>query len=194
MATQKTVVILSIFIFTLQKSFSQPLAHQTFFKAGVNINDLGGRETGIYNSFGFHAGIGYEYVFSSYFSLQPELLFSLQGGKVEQSSNTRLNYYYLNLPLLAKVFLVDKLSLEAGPQFGYLLWANENSDFGRINITRQVKRTDFAIAFGFGYQYRDKTSFAIRYNLGISNTNEQGVILRKRQSNRVLQASVGFVF
>lgn len=181
-----------LILITLSFLLSIHTVAQPSLKAGINVNDLGGKEAGIYNSMGFHAGLSIEHAWSDYFSLQPELLFSLQGGAFGQSSNTRLNYYYLNLPLLARIYLAENFSLDAGPQFSYLLSAKRKDDFGSFNISDQVKKTDFAIAFGFGYKYRKVTNFSIRYCLGITNTNEQGVIFRRRLNNRVLQASVGF--
>ncbi len=59
-------------------------------------------------------------------SLQPEVLYSGQGAKFSDSLVTgKLNYGYLNVPVLFKYQHASGLFAETGPQVGFLLSAKE---------------------------------------------------------------------
>jgi len=188
----KTYLIISFF-FLSTFAFSQENLSEVGLKAGLNINDLGGKLAGLYSTTGIHVGGYYESIISSYASIQVELVVSLQGAALTLDKEDRLNYTYLNLPILGKFYVVENFDFELGPQIGYLLVATEKDPVGNINITQQVRRFDFSLAIGVGYKYRGRTSLTLRYNLGINNTNENNVIYSKRLTNRVFQASIAYI-
>jgi hypothetical protein len=75
-------------------------------------------------------GVYAEIPVSEAFSIQPELLYSRQGGTqdgslVFQEGNVNyestFNLSYLTVPIMAKFYVAKGLSLEAGPQIGFLL-------------------------------------------------------------------------
>ncbi len=183
-------VILSFNSFLLQ---AQNEYSEIGLKAGINISDLGGKEIGYLATVGLHVGGYYEYIINSYASIQPEAVISLQGAAITADKETRLNYTYLNMPILGKFYAIENFDFEIGPQFGYLLFAKQKDPVGNIDLTHQVKRFDFSIAFGFGYKYKSRTSLTLRYNLGINNTNENNVIYSRRLTNQVFQASVAYI-
>lgn len=103
-------------------------------KAGANLSTLTNSPDDTDTKFlpGFHAGLVTEYQLSEHFSLQPELLYSLQGVKTEVNFTQEDSYFfskqtlkmgYLNLQVMAKYYAAPALSLEAGPQIEYLLSA-----------------------------------------------------------------------
>ena len=61
------------------------------------------------------------------FSFQAVLLYSAQGAKSDYSETlndvtfryTSVKLEYIHVPLLAKFYIVEGLSLEAGPQVGF---------------------------------------------------------------------------
>ena len=187
-----TLTILIVLIF--QKGISQPLEDQIGLKAGVNINTLGGKETGLYPSIGYHVGFAYEALVADGFTLQPELLFSLQGATINQAYNERLKYYYLLFPLIAKVYLAENFSFEAGPQVGYLVHALQRNDFGSGPPMLDPRKTDVSVVAGLSYRLPKSVAFSLRYTYGLSNTNKTAVILEQRENNRVFQASVLLLF
>ncbi|HVU55251.1 MAG TPA: porin family protein [Puia sp.] len=117
-------------------------------------------------------------------SLQPELLYSMQGatGKPEQ------NYYvtatedyrlsYLNIPVLVKYKLPMAFFVETGPQLGLLLSAKANETLvGSVNtihydIKSQLKSTDLSWVLGVGYCSPFNIGMDVRYNLGLENINQ----------------------
>ncbi len=180
-------------------------------KAGVNFASLGGDIEDVDGKTGFHVGAVVEIPLSDKFAFAPELLFSTQGAKSEDSfdfggftfteeETTKLNY--LNIPLMAKYYVAQGLSLQAGPQIGLLLSADSElevsgggeSESEEVDIKDELKGVDFGLNFGAGYQLDMGLFFDARYNLGLSNINDEGEGEDFKIKNNVIQISVGYKF
>lgn len=158
-------------------------------KGGVNIASIGGGNSigvaGLGSKVGFHLGGVVESPFSEKFSLQAELLYSLQGAKWSIGSVSNLNLNYINLPILGKYYIIEGLSAEAGPLVGFLLSTNgDKADYSTIDI---------ALAIGASYKLNENIFFSLRYNKGISNINKNDSIDYNNQNN-VFQISAGYMF
>src|SRR6476620_11456259 len=100
-------------------------AQQTRFgiKGGLNVSTVvGGDVDNTKSLVGFHVGGLAEIHVVEKFFIQPELLYSTQGTKIDGPFGTdgdvKLNY--LNIPVLAKYYFIEnKFSVEAGPQLGF---------------------------------------------------------------------------
>ncbi|WP_264537135.1 porin family protein [Flavobacterium sp. N1736] len=184
-------------------------------KAGLNIASLTFDESELNSSgkTGFRAGVMVEIPMSKNFSLQPELLYSQQGTKVSFSDQdvTNSNYKstiklnYLNIPVMLKYYVIKDLSLQAGPQIGILLKANnkykdnflgyENQE--SFNLKEYSSGIDTSVNFGLGYQFKDKFYTDLRYNLSYSNVFKKGDInhfIDNDMKNRVFQITIGYFF
>ncbi|MCG8308214.1 MAG: PorT family protein [Cytophagales bacterium] len=161
-------------------------------KAGMNVSTLGRAELGFMSRVAYHIGGTAEFITTPFFSLQTELMYSLQGAAVDRSQNIYLNYHYLNIPLLAKAYFYEDASFEIGVQYGRLIEAVNENYLG--SQQDQINKNDFAVAFGLAYKLNEKINFGIRYNLGISNTADRNIIYEQRHTNRVLQISIGYIF
>jgi len=175
-------------------------------KAGVNFASIAGDDTdGVDGRTSFHVGGVAEIMFSEKFSFQPELLYSSQGSKYEESESgysyeEKLKLDYINIPLMAKYYVAEGFSIEAGPQVGFLISAKneweENdevfgSDSGEVDVKDYVKSIDFGLNFGVGYKMDSGLNFGARYNLGLNTiAEEDGVDI----TNNVIQVSVGYFF
>lgn len=84
-------------------------------KAGANFNSLDGDDAqGLDTYTSFHFGALLEVKVFENFAIQPELLYSSQGAKVNEENIKDINFSYITVPVLAKFYLItDKLSLEA---------------------------------------------------------------------------------
>lgn len=182
-------------------------------KAGLNVSNIRVSEgDGLDSRISFHVGGLAEIKFSDKLALQPELLFSSQGAKMEEkrtvgsasaSSDITTKLNYLNLPIMAKYFIMDGLAVEAGPQIGFLLSAKrttEISSTGPISISTgkdtdikdQMNTVDFGLNFGASYKLDFGLFFGARYNLGLTNiAKDSGDITYK---NSVIQISAGYMF
>lgn len=181
-------------------------------KAGLNLASIGGDETDDNKSkVGFHIGGVAEVMFSDKFSVQPELVYSVQGAKAEYTEELfgeevnytdKLKLNYINLPIMAKYYVAEGFSIEAGPQVGFLISAEQESeasfDGETESETTDVKEftsgIDLGVGVGLGYKLEGGLNLALRYNLGLSNINDFDGSDDFKNQNNVLQLSVGYSF
>ena len=167
-------------------------AQETKFgvKAGLNMADWSGDDAdGIDSRVAFHVGGFAEIKLSDKFAVQPELLYSSQGGKADGGT---VNTDYLNIPVMAKFYATEQFSIEAGPQVGFLMSAKVKPDSGDDqDIKDMLKSTDFGMNLGLGYNFTENISANLRYNLGLSNiVDADGADIK----NNVFSLSVGYKF
>jgi len=170
-------------------------------KAGINLSTITGDDADSFSSrTGFHVGFVSEIEISETFSFQPELLYSAQGSDwsedfVSESFEGTYKVDYLNVPLMAKFYVVEGFSLEAGPQVGLLLSAKAEGDFADDDLKDYLKGIDFGVNFGLGYKLDGGLNFGARYNLGLSDANDDTDFLGdSTYKNGVFQFSVGYFF
>lgn len=167
-------------------------------KAGINAAVLDGENLGStstrYKTY-YHAGVLYEMKVLGPVSIQPELLYSLQGSSIRNAiGNYDARLHYLNMPVLAKV-TVGPVFVEAGPQLGFLV-ANDEANRTGGAAGYRFRRTDFTLAAGGGLKLGNLLLGA-RFNAGLDNVNNPRDITNlndPRFKNRVLQAYVAYQF
>nr|WP_317632335.1 porin family protein [uncultured Flavobacterium sp.] len=169
------------------------------FKGGYNLANLGGDVENNKALSGFHLGGFVEIPVSEKFAIQPEVLYSAQGAKYEYSETfggMTLSYKfddkldYINIPVMAKYYATDKLALEAGPQFGFLVKAKSDGE----DIKDYVKSFDFGLGIGASYFFTENIYAGARYNFGLSNISDDTDADDYKVNNQVLQVSVGYRF
>ncbi len=135
---KNTFLIVAIAIFGFGASSNAQEYWNFGIKGGANFTNMTSDGFEDNNSrTGFHLGVLAEIPVSERFSIQPEVLYSTQGTEEEGSNFT--NEYkldYIQLPVIAKFYVIDGLALEAGPTFNFLV--NEEYDFesGLLDIIR----------------------------------------------------------
>jgi hypothetical protein len=210
-------------------------------KIGLNISSLSGdypSQISHTSKAGLHIGGVAEYKLKDKISLQGEFLISTQGG----ISEYRMNYYnpdmgnyyesqqqtlkltYLNIPLLFRYQILNRVTIDAGPQLGFVLSgknvleykdstdptnnetvelnALEDGTFTSGGVTytykASVKRLDLSFNLGVTYDIDDKFYIQSRYNKGITTMDKNSTIGTNTSSwnlkNSVFQFSVGYKF
>ncbi|WP_406682939.1 PorT family protein [Seonamhaeicola sp. MEBiC1930] len=156
-------IMLATFLLVIFSMQSQ----QTQFgvKGGLNISNLTGDTYGLNSKTAFHFGVLAEIPLSDILAIQPELLFAAQGSKAD-SDQLKLNYF--NIPVMAKYYATNEISIEVGPQFGFLLTANSEID-DEGDIKDDLNQFDFGINFGIGFKADKGLNLGFRYNLGLAN-------------------------
>lgn len=153
-------------------------------KAGINYSNYTGSDVNTDAITNFHAGLVSEIKVFKNFSLQPELYYSTQGAEIDNLGEQFKNELgYISIPLLAKFYLTDDLSLELGPQASFLL-SERNEVDSNDSIT-----FDFAVAGGLSYKFGKHFFVQGRYGLGLTEAKRDADI-----KNSVLQASIGYMF
>ncbi len=157
-------------------------------KAGLNFASISGDNTdGTDTVTGFNFGVMSEISITDKFSFQPEIMFSGQGFGFGKDTDDLMALNYLNVPLIGKYYVTKGLSLEAGPQIGFLLSAKK----GKNDFKDSYKNLDYGVNFGIGYKLDNGLNFSARYNVGLSNINDVGNISNK---NGAFQFSIGYFF
>ncbi|PWA05429.1 porin family protein [Flavobacterium psychrotolerans] len=160
-------------------------------KAGLNIASITNSD-GSSSLVGFHVGGFAEFKVSDKFAVQPELLYSAQGAKFDGG---KMNLSYINIPVMAKYYVADAFSLEAGPQIGFLMSAKVKADGGgSADVKEFFKSTDFGVNFGAGYEFTENLSAGLRYNLGLAQVQKELATGESASHNSVIQISLGYKF
>lgn len=180
-------------------------------KAGVNIANISGKDANDNKMLiGFHVGAFAEIKFNDKFAIQPEILYSSQGYKSEAlrgsvhgglwitDSNAKIDY--INIPIMAKYYIVSKVAIEVGPYVGFLVSAEEKTTVVSKgsspivgNLKEQTSTVDFGIGAGASFNLDNGFFIGARYNLGLSDirkNNDSGEAIK----NAVIQVSVGYKF
>lgn len=186
-------------------------------KAGLNISNLTLDETELNSSdkTGFTAGLMAEIPLAKNFSVQPELLYSQQGIKLSYSDPQIQNSHYkstialnyINIPIMVKYYVVKGLSLQAGPQVGILLKANNKyqdnflgyDNHENMDLKDYSNGVDASVNFGLGYQFKDRFYADVRYNMSYSDifkdvTANTNYNINSDMKNRIFQITVGYFF
>jgi long-subunit fatty acid transport protein len=151
-------------------------AQETKFgaKAGLNLSNLTGDAEGNSMKVGFQVGGFAEIKISEKFAIQPELVYSAQGAKFEEeffgeTFEFDLNLGYINVPVLAKYYVAEKFSLEAGPQVGFLISAKAKGEGESEDVKEDFNTLDFGFNLGAGFDVSENINLSLRYTAGLSN-------------------------
>lgn len=161
---------------------------QIGLKGGVNFSNYSGGDiegVDFNNVTNFHFGVMTELRLLENFALQPELLYSTQGSELESLDEQIKNELgYLSIPVLVKFYLTsNKLSLEGGPQFSFLV--KESGDFD-LNDSNTF---DFGVAAGLSYKITKGLFLSGRYVAGLTDVKKEANV-----KNSLVQFSLGYMF
>lgn len=136
---------------------------------------------------GFHAGLITEVKLPVTFGFETDVLYSTKGGVYDGFNNNLeptdwdYNLSYVDVPILAKLYILKVINIQAGPQFSYLL----SGKFNETNVKDDLKSMDISAVAGIGVDVT-KIHVAVRYNYGLTNIGDGD------GKNNVIQASVGY--
>ncbi|MEI9943007.1 MAG: porin family protein [Chitinophagaceae bacterium] len=155
-------------------------------KAGVNVSSIKVSTGSDFDSkAGLYAGGLAHIHLSRNFAIQPEVVYSMQGGK---NGNVTRRQNYINIPVLAQYMTNTGFRLETGPQIGFVVAAKNKVGDVETDVKDGMKTAEFGWTVGAGYLF-PKTGFGIdaRYNFGITSILEAET---PEARNMVLQVGV----
>lgn len=164
-------------------------------KAGVNfsnVSDLDGGDTKMMT--GFYVGAFAEYRLNYWFGLQAEAVYSTQGTKFNTSPlKWELKQDYINVPILAKFYVLNSLSVDFGPQFGFKVSDKAKLKTGSTttDFSTDTKGFDLSVGMGLTYTLVDRLDISARYNLGLTDTYGN---IGGTNRNGVIQVGLGYRF
>ena len=158
----------------------------------------------------YHIGAFSFLSLSDRITFSPRVAYSSQGYDIELELQqtvdepptrfeftTRLNY--LNVPLLFKYYLKPDLSINFGPQLGFLLntvTINKNTSGPSLGDDTTRFSGDFKIDYGLkvgaSYAINHDLFVELNYFQGFSNISRDSIIPEESNNNSVYQLSVGY--
>ncbi|MFA9187862.1 porin family protein [Flavobacterium sp. FBOR7N2.3] len=181
-------------------------------KGGLNLSSWSGDTEGVNLKYkpGFNGGMFADVKLSEKVSLQPEVLYSLVGTKVDNftidldgnefTGDVNFNMSYIYVPVMLKLNVAEKFNLEVGPQVGFLVSAKSvvqiegNSQEIKNDIKEIFNTVDFGVNFGAAYDLDQHFVLGIRYNLGLSNINKNEEGDSSKVNNSVFSLGLGYKF
>lgn len=173
----KRIFVLSVFTligFTIQAQVNFGI------KAGVNFTSFSGSDAkmeGMSPNYkvGFAGGGLVNIQLGEMFSLQPELLYSMEGATYKyMGQSVHLKTDYINVPVLAQYNSALGFYAETGPQIGFLTSAKASSDGNSMNVKDGFKNINFSWGLGAGYKLSNGIGIGARYNLGLTSIADDG--------------------
>ena len=166
-------------------------------KGGLNFTNVTGGQFSGTSKVGFHVGGLAEIKFTDKLAIQPELLFSTKGANYNlMGSTSTVNLSYIDIPVMVKYFVIDKLSIEVGPQISLLTSAKRKDPSETVDIKEFTNKTDFGLNIGAGYELKGGILLQARYYLGLSDLSkaEPDGEVSYKDKNSGLFLSVGYKF
>ncbi len=167
-------------------------------KVGMNVASLT-KSDNFDSRIGVAAGLEGEYQVSDIFSLSVGAIYSQQGNKIDKSILGQNFKYtnkldYVNVPVMANVYVVPGLAVKVGVQPGFNVnskgkaVATTIAGSGDKTVDLDAKSVDFSIPVGLSYEYKGVVLDA-RYNWGVTKVWDNS-----DAKNSVFQITLGYKF
>lgn len=164
--------------FSVQPKVGMTLANLTKGNGDVKVGAIAGAE--------------FEYQVHPIVGISFGALYSMQGSK---NDDVKMNLDYINVPILANIYVVKGLALKAGIQPAFNVSNKVKSDGVSVDWNKyfsgsdaEVKTFDFSIPVGASYEFSDFVIDA-RYNFGLTK-----IMNASDSKNSVFQITLGYKF
>jgi len=214
MKTTKIFLLTALVAMTVSFAKAQdqdPLTPKFGIKGGINLANLrSGDEASDENlKVGLNLGLMAKMPVTRGFAIQPEILYSSQGSKIDYNNflagkgEYRFNLNYVQVPVLAVINLGEYFNIHAGPYASFLTSANVK-DLNNNGTIENIKdydvdnfnRFDYGLAGGVAFESKGFTLGA-RYNYGLKEIGKSGSAVGNATNdlkNNFGTVYVGFTF
>ena len=181
-----TLLVFALLLST--SSFSQGV--DLGIKGGATFANLTGVTDGSTKT-GFVGGAFVTIKFSDKIAIQGDLLYSQQGVELDVD---KINLDYINFPLVLKYYIIKRINIQAGPQFGTVIndslgsFLGSNIDFNSFDVTGVV---------GIGVDLPLNFRITGRYGFGLSDisfSDNNDFSIDTNSKNSVFSLTAGFSF
>ena len=197
------------------------------FRGGLNLADVQGDAVKSFTTLagyapdgavaramrpGFYAGLYATLPIGPGFAIEPGISYSEKGTvlkgtlpfpaldflNAQVTGTARLAY--VDVPVLAKVFVTPGFYLYAGPQASFLVSGKARVEAGALGFTAykqdfdvsdQLRKVDFAAVAGLGYQFENGLGLSAGYDYGLTSLDTNN---RFDAQNRVIKAGLNYSF
>lgn len=168
----KKIIFLSMLTFAAFVSNAQI---KFGIKAGANFSKFSGKDakiSGISPQFkvGFAGGGLVNIALNEMISVQPEVLYSMEGTTYKESGE-KLHFKndYINVPVMVQYNHESGFYAETGPQVGFLMSAKASDGTNSTTVKDAYNTINFSWGLGAGYKLSNGLGIGARYNFGIAN-------------------------
>ncbi|WP_281631848.1 porin family protein [Flavobacterium luteolum] len=156
-------------------------------KGGFNMSNLYDSGDNVDDNnvlYGFNAGVYATLPISDFVAIQPELLFTTKGAKLEYnnafaSGDAKFRLNYIELPLLVRVNVTKNFNIHAGGYASYLVSSkvsgNGTVDFDQDIDTDDLNKFDAGLSAGVGVDF-NPISVGLRYNYGLTTVGKERTV------------------
>jgi hypothetical protein len=187
----RKVIIMAVLMLSSVAAFAQrPVGSLTVQpKIGMNFATLTKADDSE-SRIGLVAGAELEYQISDIFSISGGALYSQQGCEWSEDGSTRTNKLdYINIPVLANVYVVKNLAVKVGLQPAFNVNSKAKASQGDSSVQGSIegiKTFDFSIPIGLSYEYKNIVIDG-RYNFGLTKVSKYA-----DSKNSVFQLTLGY--
>ena len=187
----RKVIIMAVLMLSSVAAFAQrPVGSLTVQpKIGMNFATLTKADDSE-SRIGLVAGAELEYQISDIFSISGGALYSQQGCEWSEDGSTKTNKLdYINIPVLANVYVVKNLAVKVGVQPAFNVNSKAKASQGDSSIQGSIegiKTFDFSIPIGLSYEYKNIVIDG-RYNFGLTKVSKYA-----DSKNSVFQLTLGY--
>ena len=187
----RKVIIMAVLMLSSVAAFAQrPVGSLTVQpKIGMNFATLTKADVSE-SRIGLVAGAELEYQLSDIFSISGGALYSQQGCEWSEDGSTRTNKLdYINIPILANVYVVKNLAVKVGVQPAFNVNSKAKASQGDSSVQGSIegiKTFDFSIPIGLSYEYKNIVIDG-RYNFGLTKVSKYA-----DSKNSVFQLTLGY--
>ena len=197
------------------------------FRAGLNVADVQGDAVQSFTTLagyapdgavtqqmrpGFYAGLYATLPLGAGFAIEPGLSYSEKGTVLKgtlpfpaldflnASVTGTARLAYIDLPVLAKLYITPGFYLYAGPQASFLVSGKARVDASVLgfsaykqdfDVSDQLRKVDFAAVGGLGYQFDNGLGLSAGYDYGLTSLDKNN---RFDAQNRVIKVGLNYSF
>ncbi len=182
-------------------------------KGGLNLASLttdGNDDKNL--NLGVHAGVFDKIAVNESFAVQPELLYSAKGMRINYDESiiadgeSKFSLKYIDLPIKLVFNLSEDFELQVGPYVSYLVAATVDTNTEILNFfdidsedeldRKNFNTVDYGLVAGIGFDF-DPVVFGANYSLGlnqVAKNDKASEVILDNAKNSVLQLFVGIKF
>ncbi|MEZ4969026.1 MAG: porin family protein [Flavobacteriaceae bacterium] len=179
------------------------LAAQSKSQLGVRLglNNARVLNSGLDTKSGLYTGLFLAVRFTDNYTMQPEIIYSNQGGNASYRNGEDININYVSIALANKFFVTKNQgfhfiigpSLDINFDDNFINLINDNGD----NL--EITPIDLALFGGIGYEFDFGLGLELRYKQGLidldfNDSEEYGGHSEENQLNRVIQIGLSYKF
>ena len=159
---------------------------------------------------GLAVGMEAEYQATPFLGISAGVIYAMQGAKVKldvagfKLGSVKAKADYVNIPVLANVYVTKGLALKAGVQVGLNVASDidvktpiSDDSYNLADVKDYTESMALSIPVGVSYEYEDFVLDA-RYNIGLTDVYKKDNVITnfalKGTKNSVIQITLGYKF